>query len=173
MNVRSSDSRYKTVEASVTKRYSNQLVGLDRRRLHLADATSRDGSQQQSRRRRAPRIDSTWSFKADRQLRRALRHPHLAGAAPSVGRQLRAHDFGRRAGNAFGLTATSAGNGTCLRRADPNANREDNIWVFDIAPEKTRQLHRSHRAPGCSSTCSTSPTATRRKRSAARRAWAT
>ena len=53
-----------------------------------------------------------------------------------------------------------------------DANREDNIWVFDIRADKTVNIAGRLRAR-CSSTCSTSPTATLGDdRSAARRARA-
>ena len=165
-------SRYKTVEVSHQQALQQPVVGVDRRRAHVDDATSRTASQRNpnNARRGGPH---DLELQGDGQLRRAVWHPDLAGAASPVGLQLRpdGDDLVRRpASSHVGGTATS---GTLAYVEPMNANREDNIWVFDIRAEKTVELHRAHARARCSSTCSTSRTATRRRRSAAPRAWAT
>ncbi len=74
---------------------------------------------------------------------------------------------------ALGLTATSATTSGTTAYVEPmDANREDNIWVVDTRFEKTLELGKPSDC-AVPSTCSTSPTATRRRRSAARPASAT
>ena len=85
-------------------------------------------------------------------LRRAVRHPHLAGAAASVGRELRAHDASvpARAGDRRAIFGAH----DRLRRA-AERDREDNITVFDIRAEKSFTFG-ALPAPRVSSICSTS-----------------
>ena len=64
---------------------------------------------------------------------RPWRHPHLAGPASPVGRELRPHGDDLGAGGARRLHRDAA-----PAYAEPsNANREDNIWVFDVRAEKS------------------------------------
>ncbi len=111
------------------------MVGVARRQLHDAENFPNDYPQNPNS--RASRIASTWSFKATRQLRRAVGHPHFAGAAPPVGRQLRAHDD-RRAGGAGDRRQRRRGATAYAEPAD--ANREDNIAVFDIRAREELQV---------------------------------
>ena len=78
-------------------------------------------------------------------VRRPVGHSAVAGAAPSVGRQLRAHGDHRDAAAIRLLDHERPAARAIVPTAyvEPaNANREDNIWVFDVRAEKTVNLDR-------------------------------
>ena len=127
-----STSRYKTFEVSMNKRYGNKWSGIDGLRLHDADATSRTAT----RRTRTSRALTTARCGTSRRrlLRRGVGHPHLAGAAPPVGRRT------TRAPSTISAPARRCAVHVDQRHGyvEPsNANREDNIWVFDVRAEKS------------------------------------
>ena len=118
----------------MNKPLRQQVVGVDRRRLHACCTDFPNGYPQNPNK---PGVEdrTTWNFKATGQLRRAVRHPHLAGAASPVGRELRPHGHDLGAGR---LGPDRHRHGVYVEPT--NANREDNIWVFDVRAEKTLNL---------------------------------
>ena len=123
--------RYKTVEVSMNKRFGNKWsapIGGSYTWLHDFPNGYPEQPEQ-------PGVEdrTTWHFKASAAPTTRLGHPAVAGPAPSVGRELRAHghDLGRRRGS------RDQRHGTASYVEPANANREDNIWVFDIRTEKT------------------------------------
>ncbi|MGH9345728.1 MAG: carboxypeptidase regulatory-like domain-containing protein [Vicinamibacterales bacterium] len=134
-------SRYKTVEASVSKRYGNRWsASLGGAHSWLRDfpetaATAHPKAPQD------PGLEnrSIWNFKATASYDAAygirispvLRHqsgPNFARTIPVPA----------SAAAAFGLTYASPASGIYAEPA--NANREDNIWVFDVRVEKTLDI---------------------------------
>ena len=126
----------------MNKRYGNKWSALGRRQLHDA---ARLPEQTIPQNPNQPGVEdrTTWNFKASGSydapwgirispvlrhqsgvnFARTLDHPGAAGAGPDA------------------LAGTTA-------YAEPaNANREDNIWVFDVRAEKS--LHVRHRASAC------------------------
>ena len=81
--------RYKTAESVAEQTLRQSVVGLAWRRLHVDDRFSgRLPAEPGPAGRRGPHASGISRPAA---VRRPLRHPRLAGVAPSVGRQLRAH----------------------------------------------------------------------------------
>jgi hypothetical protein len=127
-------SRYKTFEASVSKRYSNRWSAS----LGGAYTWLKDFPNGPQRNPNNPGVESYshWNFKATAtydapygiRLSPVLRHQ----AGVNYARELTITA-------PAGLTATSSGgaNGTRAYAEPWNSNREDNIWVFDVRAEKT------------------------------------
>ena len=93
-------ARYKTVEASVNRRYSNKWsasFGGSYTMLH----DFFNGRPQDTPNNPGVGDRSTWNFKATGVVRRAVGHPPLAGVPSPVGRQLRAHADHLGAGGAW------------------------------------------------------------------------
>ena len=155
--------RYKTVEASITKRYAQQVVGVGRRQLHLRDDFPTDTFPQTPN--HPGRYDrTTWDFKATgsydapwgMRLSPVLRHQSgsnfareisvPASAATPFGLIIPAHDHLRRCG---GRQPPGQHLGVRLPRRE------------DVQPD------RAACGSAASSTCSTSRTAARRRPSPA------
>ena len=143
------------------------VVGLDRRRLHLDDRLPERLSRR-TRTSRASEDRTVWSFKASGsydapfgiRLSPVLRH--------QSGVELRAH----QTRSTFPAGVTGHGHGD-LRGADERQPRRQHLGVRRAMPRRRSNFTDRARARGCSSICSTSRTATRRRRSAAPRARAT
>ena len=124
-------ARYKTVEASFNKRYGNRWSASIGGALHLDAPTSRTASRR-TRTSRAPRI---------------ARRGTSRRAAPTTRRTASAShrccDISRASNYARTNTHFVPGRPHRVRRTAPStmraddANREDNIWVFDVRGEKT------------------------------------
>ncbi len=128
-------SRYKTFEVSMNKRYGN------RGRASMGYGyTHDDGLPERSGRatRTTPALEdrTMWNFKASGSYDAAwgirispvLRHQSGSNYARTLTITAPA---------ALGLTATSSGNGGTAYAEPMDANREDNIWVFDVRAEKS------------------------------------
>jgi hypothetical protein len=130
--------RYKTFEVSLNRRYSNKFsASIGGSYTWITDFPN--GPQ---RNPNNPGVEdrSTWNFKGTAsydapwgiRLSPVLRHQSGANFARTV-------TITAPAGS--GLTATSATTAGTLAYLEPmNANREDNIWVFDVRAEKTIDL---------------------------------
>ena len=82
-------SRYKTFETSINKRYGNRWSASLGGALYVDERFPErlSAEPESTGRRGSHRVE----LQGQRLLRRGVRHSHLAGAAPSVGRELRAH----------------------------------------------------------------------------------
>ncbi len=125
-------ARYKTFEVSVNRRYAQQVVGVDRRRLHDADTTSPTGAPADNPNN--PGVDDRTSGTSRRRARTTRRG---ASASRRCSVTSRASNYART------LTITAAGGGltgatrsTTAYAEATDDNREDNICVFDIRAEK-------------------------------------
>jgi hypothetical protein len=130
--------RYKTFEVSLNRRYSNKFsASIGGSHTWITDFPN--GPQ---RNPNNPGVEdrSTWNFKGTAsydapwgiRLSPVIRHQSGANFARTV-------TITAPAGS--GLTATSATAAGSLAYVEPmNANREDNIWVFDIRAEKNIDL---------------------------------
>jgi hypothetical protein len=127
-------SRYKTFEASVNKRYSNRWSAS----LGGGYTWLQDFPNGPERNPNNPGVEdrTTWNFKATASYDAAygirispvLRHQSGANYARTVTISAPA---------ALGLIATSTGTAGTTAYVEPmDANREDNIWVFDVRAEK-------------------------------------
>jgi hypothetical protein len=127
-------SRYKTVEVSLNRRYSNKwsasIGGGYTMLVDFPNGPERNPNN--------PGVEdrSTWNFKATGsydapwgiRVSPVLRHQSGANYARTVTISAPA---------ALNLTATSTQNAGTIAYVEPmNANREDNIWVFDVRAEK-------------------------------------
>jgi hypothetical protein len=130
-------SRFKTVEASLNKRYGNKWSAS----VGGAHTWIKDFPNGPQRNPNNPGLEdrTLWNFKVTAsydapfgiRLSPVLRHQSGSNYARTI--TITAPS---------GLTATSATTGGTLAYAEPmNANREDNIWVFDVRAEKTVNLH--------------------------------
>ena len=144
-----------------------QVVGVDRRRLHAGSTTSRVNSFPQNPNMPGVEDRTDWSLKAAGsydapwgiRLSPVLRHQSGVNFARTITRAR--HRRQRLRPDVPGVDD--------LRRAAERQPRGQHLGVRRPRRED-RELHASASARGCSSTSSTSPTATRRRRSAARRA---
>jgi hypothetical protein len=127
------------VRSGVHQALRQSLVGVDRRRAHLADRLPERSAAQpeQSGRRGLHAVE----LQGHGQLRRGVRHPHLAGAAPPVGRELRAHADDHRAGRP-GRHLRRRRRQRRLRRADERQPRGQHLGVRHARGEDG-ELHRS------------------------------
>ena len=161
-------SRYKTVEASMNKRYGNKWsASLGGSYTMMNDFPN---NYPQNPNNPGAEDRSTWSFKATAQLRRAVGHPHLAGASSSVGRRTtRARcRFRRRRSPA----SASVGAARVCRAARMRTAKTTST-VFDVRAEKSFSLTTRLRVRTYAGSRSTSPTATPPRRSRARPACGT
>jgi hypothetical protein len=127
-------SRYKTFEVSMNKRYGNRWSGS----MGFGHTWMSDFPNGPVRNPNNPGLEdrTLWNFKASGSYDAAygirispvLRHQSGANYARTLTITAPA---------ALGLTATSSGNGATAYAEPMNANREDNIWVFDIRAEKS------------------------------------
>ena len=131
-------SRYKTIEASVNKRYGNRWSGS----AGFGYTFMTDFPNGPQRNPNNPGVEdrTIWTFKASGsydapfgiRLSPVLRHQSGANYARTVTISAPA---------ALGLTATSSQMAGTVAYVEPmNANREDHIWVFDIRAEKSINL---------------------------------
>jgi hypothetical protein len=136
MNVPDRYSRYRTFEAALTKRYGNrwsaQLGGAFTWMQDNPETVANSFPQTPDR---PGVVDRTmWNFKVTGsydapwgiRLSPVLRHQ----SGTNFARQI---SVPASAGNAFGLIFPAS----TIYADDANANREDNIWVFDVRAEKT------------------------------------
>jgi hypothetical protein len=129
-------SRYKTFEVSANKRYGSRWSGS----MGFGYTMMSDFPNGPRRNANSPGLEdrTLWNFKASGsydapggvRISPVLRHQSGANYARTLSISAPA---------ALGLTASSGGgaNGTTAYAEPMNANREDNIWVFDIRAEKT------------------------------------
>jgi hypothetical protein len=136
MNVPERQSRYKTFEAALTKRYGNkwsaQIGGAF---TWLTDFPATVANSFPQTPNRPGLFDRTqWNLKATAsydapwgiRLSPVLRHQSGVNFAREI-------SVPGSAGNAFGLIFPAS----TIYADDPGDNREDNIWVFDVRAEKT------------------------------------
>jgi hypothetical protein len=139
MNIPGRESRYKTVEASLTKRYSNRWsvqvgTGYTWTRDFIESVAN---SFPQTPDRPGINDRTGWGLKATGTYEAAygikispvLRHQSGVNFARQI-------SVPGTAGAAFGLVYPAS----TIYADDPNENREDNIWVFDVRAEKTFNL---------------------------------
>ncbi|MGE3274824.1 MAG: carboxypeptidase regulatory-like domain-containing protein [Vicinamibacterales bacterium] len=129
-------SRYKTIEASVNKRFSNrwsaQIGGAYTMMHDFPETVANSYPQTPDRPGVADR--TVWNFKATGSYDAAygirispvLRHQSGTNFARTI-------SVPGTAGNAFGLVFPAS----TIYADAADANREDNIWVFDVRAEKT------------------------------------
>jgi hypothetical protein len=132
MNV-DSPSRYKTFEVSMNKRYGNRWSAS----TGFGYTMMSDFPNGQVRNPNNPGLEdrTLWNFKASGsydaawgiRLSPVLRHQSGSNYARTIAISAPA---------ALGLTVISAGNGNTAYAEPMDANREDNIWVFDIRAER-------------------------------------
>ena len=126
-------ARYKTFEVSMNKRYGNKWsASMGGSYTMLTDFPNGP-----VRNPNNPGVEdrSTWNFKATGsydapwgiRLSPVVRHQSGSNYARTISITAPA---------ALGLTAVSSGNGGTAYAEPMNANREDNIWVFDIRAER-------------------------------------
>jgi hypothetical protein len=131
-------SRYKTIEASVNKRYGSRWSGS----AGFGYTMMTDFPNGPQRNPNNPGVEdrTLWTFKASGSYDAAwgirispvLRHQSGVNYARTVTISAPA---------ALGLTATSSQAAGTVAYVEPmNANREDNIWVFDVRAEKSLNL---------------------------------
>jgi hypothetical protein len=131
-------SRYKTIEASVNKRYGSRWSGS----AGFGYTMMTDFPNGPQRNPNNPGVEdrTLWTFKASGsydapwgiRLSPVLRHQSGVNYARTVTISAPA---------ALGLTATSSQNAGTVAYVEPmDANREDNIWVFDVRAEKSINL---------------------------------
>ena len=154
-------ARYKTAEVSMSKRYGNRWsASIGGAYTWMTDFPNDYPAEPEPAGRRG---SHGLGLQGQRILRRAVGH--------SLSPVLR-HQSGVNYARGNTLTFPDGRHGIGRQQRcymEPtDANREDNIWVFDVRAEKTVKLLRSAAHAVCSSICSTSRTATRLKRSAAR-----
>ena len=142
MNLPDAYGRFKTFEASVTRRYGNRWSG----QIGFGYTWTTDfpeGFPQNPN--QAGVYDRTgWGLKATGTYDVALGHPALAGPAAPVGRAT------SRARSACQATRRRRSVSCCqqrLLRRRRERPREDNIWVFDVRAEKTLNLIEPHATP--------------------------
>ncbi len=126
-------ARYKTYEVSMNKRYGNKWSAS----MGYGFTQISDFPNGPVRNPNNPGLEdrTIWNFKASGsydaplgiRLSPVLRHQSGANYARTLAVTVPA---------ALGLTATSVGNGANAYAEPMNANREDNIWVFDIRAER-------------------------------------
>jgi hypothetical protein len=126
-------SRYKTIEASMNKRYGNRWSG----QLGFGYTMMSDFPNGPKRTPNHPGVQdrTQWNFKASAsydaawgvRLSPVLRHQSGANFARTLSITVP---------STLGLTATSNASNTAYAEA-MDANREDNVWVFDIRAEKS------------------------------------
>jgi hypothetical protein len=139
MNIPGRESRYKTIEASVTKRYANRWsVQVGTGYTWTRDFVETVANSFPQTPDRPGITDRTgWGLKATGTYEAAygikispvLRHQ----AGVNFARQI---SVPGTAGTAFGLVYPAS----TIYADDPKENREDNIWVFDVRAEKTFNL---------------------------------
>jgi hypothetical protein len=134
-------SRYKTFEVSANKRYGNRWSGS----MGYGYTMLSDFPNGPRRNANSPGLEdrTLWNFKASGsydapggvRISPVLRHQSGANFARTLTISAPA---------ALGLTASSGGgaNGTTAYAEPMNANREDNVWVFDIRAEKSLNISR-------------------------------
>ena len=127
-------SRYKTFEVSMNKRYGNRWSGS----MGFGHTWMSDFPNGPRRNANSPGLEdrTVWNFKASGsydapggvRISPVLRHQSGANYARTLSISAPA-----------GFTASSGGgaSGTTAYAEPMNANREDNVWVFDIRAEKT------------------------------------
>jgi hypothetical protein len=126
-------SRYKTVEVSMNKRYGSRWSAS----TGFGYTMMSDFPNGPVRNPNNPGLEdrTLWNFKASGsydaawgiRLSPVLRHQSGSNYARTLTITAPA---------ALGLTATSSGNGATAYAEPMDANREDNIWVFDVRAEK-------------------------------------
>jgi hypothetical protein len=128
-------SRYKTFEMSLNKRYGSRWSG----QMGFGHTWMTDFPNGPQRNPNNPGVQdrTIWNFKASAsydapggvRISPVLRHQSGANYARTLTITAPA---------ALGLTATSNTTAGTIAYAEPmNANREDNIWVFDVRAEKS------------------------------------
>ncbi|MFA5910755.1 MAG: carboxypeptidase regulatory-like domain-containing protein [Vicinamibacterales bacterium] len=127
-------SRYKTFEVSMNKRYGSKWSAS----MGFGYTLMSDFPNGPVRNPNNPGLEdrSQWNFKASG----SYDGPYGIRISPVVRHQSGANyarTLSITAPAALGLTATSSGNGATAYAEPMNANREDNIWVFDIRAEKS------------------------------------
>ena len=126
-------SRFKTLELSVSRRYSNRwsasVGGAYTMMKNFPSAPQRNPNNPGAEDRSLWNFKATGSYDAAYGIRLSPVLRHQSGT--NYAREL-------TISSPAGLIATSGGTGGNRAYADAaNANREDNIWVFDIRAEKT------------------------------------
>ena len=126
-------ARYKTYEVSMNKRYGSKWSAS----MGYGFTQISDFPNGPKRNPNNPGVEerTIWNFKASGsydapwgiRLSPVLRHQSGANYARTLSITAPA---------ALGLTVTSSGNGGTAYAEPMNANREDNIWVFDVRAEK-------------------------------------
>ncbi len=138
MNAPDQYSRYKTFEVSMNKRYGNKWSAS----MGYGFTMMTDFPNGPERNPNNPGVEdrTLWNFKASGsydapwgiRISPVLRHQSGANYARTLTIS---------AASALGITATSSSNNGTVAYAEPmNANREDNIWVFDIRAERNLNL---------------------------------
>ena len=139
MNVPDRNARYKTYEAALTKRYGNrwsaQIGGAFTWLTDYPETVA--NSYPQTPNRPGVQDRTQWNLKATAsydgpwgvRLSPVLRHQSGVNFARQI-------SVPGSAGNAFGLVFPAS----TIYADEADANREDNIWVFDIRAEKTVNL---------------------------------
>jgi len=130
-------SRYKTFEVSVNKRYGNKWSAS----TGFGYTMLSDFPNGPIRNPNNPGLEdrTLWNFKATG----SYDAPFGIRLSPVVRHQSGsnyARTLSITAPAALALTATSSGNGATAYAEPMNANREDNIWVFDIRAERSFNL---------------------------------
>jgi len=130
-------ARYKTYEVSMNKRYGNKWSAS----MGYGFTQITDFPNGPVRNPNTPGVQdrTIWNFKATGsydaplgiRISPVLRHQSGANYARTLAITVPA---------ALGLTATSVGNGATAYAEPMNANREDNIWVFDVRAERNFNL---------------------------------
>ena len=122
-------ARYKTFETVDEQALRQPLVGVARRRLHLDE---RFPERLSRRTRIKPGVEdrTVWNFKASG----SYDAPWGIRLSPVL-RHQSGVNYARTGTLTFPAGVT--GTGTAIYMEPSNANREDNIWVFDVRAEKT------------------------------------
>ncbi|MEW6320950.1 MAG: carboxypeptidase regulatory-like domain-containing protein [Acidobacteriota bacterium] len=134
-------SRYKTVEVSLNKRYSSRwsasIGGAHTWMTDFPNGPKRNPNNPGAEDRTIWNFKVTGSYDAAWGIRLSPVLRHQSGANYARTLTIPA---------APGLITTSAGNGNIHHVEPMNANREDNIWVFDVRAEKTVNMGSRTRA---------------------------